>query len=135
MILRGARQVGKTHSIRKLGKAFDSYVEINFEKTPEAKIIFEGDLSAKKLLQQLSLFTEQPIIPGKTLLFLDEIQEAPRAILSLRYFYEELPELHLAGAGSLLEFAIEEIGVPVGRVEFLYMHPMSFIEYLNAKKK
>jgi hypothetical protein len=133
LLLRGARQVGKTHSIRQLGKKFDSYVEINFERTPEAKIVFEGELSAKRLLRDIALFTEQPITPGKTLLFLDEIQEAPRAILALRYFYEELPELHIVGAGSLLEFAIEEIGIPVGRVEFLYMNPMSFIEYLSAK--
>jgi predicted AAA+ superfamily ATPase len=134
LLLRGARQVGKTHSVRQFGNKFDSFIEINFEKTPEAKIVFEGDLSAKKLLHDISLFTEKPIMPGKTLLFLDEIQEMPRAILALRYFYEELPGLHIIGAGSLLEFAVEEIGIPVGRVEFLYMHPMSFIEYLNAKK-
>ncbi|MBY0544287.1 MAG: AAA family ATPase [Gammaproteobacteria bacterium] len=134
LLLRGARQVGKTHSVRQLGKNFESYVEINFEKTPEAKTIFEGELSAKRLLRDIALFTGQPITPSKTLFFLDEIQEAPRAILALRYFYEELPELHIVGAGSLLEFAIEEIGVPVGRVEFLYMNPMSFIEYLHAKK-
>ncbi len=133
LLLRGARQVGKTHSVRQLSKLFDNYIEINFEKTPEAKTIFQDDLSAKKLLRNISLFTGQTIIPGKTLLFLDEIQEIPRAIIALRYFYEEIPELHIVGAGSLLEFAIEEIGIPVGRIEFLYMHPMSFIEYLHAQ--
>ena len=97
-----------------------------------AKAIFEGDLSIKKLLRDLALFAETPIIPGETLIFLDEIQEAPRAIVALRYFYEGIPDLHVISAGSLLDFTIEEIGVPVGRVEFLYLHPMSFIEFLIA---
>jgi predicted AAA+ superfamily ATPase len=74
----------------------------------------------------------KPIIPGKTLLFIDEIQAVPRALLSLRYFYEQMPELHVIAAGSLLDFAIEQVGIPVGRVESLYMHPVSFIEFLCA---
>jgi predicted AAA+ superfamily ATPase len=76
--------------------------------------------------------TGETIVPGKTLLFFDEIQEAKKAILALRYFYEEMPELHVIAAGSLLEFQIAEVGVPVGRVRFAYLYPMSFVEFLLA---
>jgi predicted AAA+ superfamily ATPase len=72
------------------------------------------------------------IIPGKTLLFLDEVQAAPEAILALRYFYELMPELHVIAAGSLVDFAIEKVGIPVGRVSMLYVYPLSFIEFLAA---
>jgi predicted AAA+ superfamily ATPase len=132
LLLRGARQVGKTHVVRQLGKTFDHFVEINFEKTPDLKKIFEHDLDPARIVRELSLATGKKIDSGKTLLFMDEIQEAPRALLALRYFYEELPQLHLIAAGSLVDFAIEQVGVPVGRVSFLYMYPMSFIEFLVA---
>ncbi len=132
MILRGARQVGKTHLIRQLGAQFSSYVEVNFEKIPEIANVFEGDLDPKRMIRDLSLSIGQDIIPGETLLFLDEIQEKPRAIIALRYFYEEMPDLHVIAAGSLLDFAIEKVGVPVGRVTFRYLYPMSFIEFLIA---
>lgn len=132
LILRGARQVGKTYAVRKLGKNFKSFVEINFEKLDGAASLFEKDLSPDKLILALSLLTKTPIIPGETLLFFDEVQEAPRAILSLRYFYEEMSHLHLIAAGSLLEFAIAKVGVPVGRISMLYMYPLSFMEYLVA---
>ena len=84
------------------------------------------------IIRQLSLLVDRPIIPHKTLLFLDEIQVIPRALIALRYFYELMPELHVIAAGSLLDFAIEEVGIPVGRVMLLYMYPMSFIEFLYA---
>lgn len=132
LILRGARQVGKTYAIRQLGKDFPSFVEINFEKLEGASSLFEKDLSPERLILSLSLLVKTPIIPGETLLFFDEVQEAPRAILALRYFYEEMPNLHLIAAGSLLEFAIAKVGVPVGRISMLYMYPLSFIEYLVA---
>lgn len=132
LLLRGARQVGKTYAVRELGKEFDSFVEVNFEQLREAVSIFEKDLIPEKLILSLSLLLKKEIIPGKTLLFFDEIQEAPRAILSLRYFYEGMPSLHVIAAGSLLEFAIEKVGVPVGRLSMLYMGPMSFMEYLVA---
>lgn len=132
LILRGARQVGKTSAVRFLGKKFESFVEVNFEQLENAISIFEKDLIPEKLILALSLLLKKPIIPGKTLLFFDEIQEAPRAITSLRYFYEELPTLHIIAAGSLLEFAIEKIGIPVGRIAMLYMYPLSFMEYLIA---
>jgi len=130
IILRGARQVGKTHIVRQLGKQFKSFVEVNFEKRRDVIKIFEGDISPVTILKKLMVILECVITPGKTLLFFDEIQEAPRAILALRYFYEEMPELHVIAAGSLLDFAIEKVGVPVGRVSFLYLYPISFIEYL-----
>ncbi len=135
LILRGARQVGKTHVIRQLSNDFEDYVEINFELNPRVKEIFEQDLEPERILNALSLIAGKRIIPGKSLLFLDEIQEAPRAITALRYFYENLPNLHVIAAGSLLDFALDSISVPVGRITFLYMHPMSFMEFLKAIKQ
>ncbi|MBF8263978.1 MAG: hypothetical protein HW387_1643 [Parachlamydiales bacterium] len=132
LLLKGARQVGKTYSVRQLGKRFESFVEINFELTPEAKTIFEKDLQPERILWELGLLAHTKIVPGKTLLFLDEIQAAPQAILSLRYFYELMPDLHVIAAGSLLDFAIEKSGMPVGRVSMLYVYPFSFMEFLSA---
>lgn len=132
LLLRGARQVGKTYAIRKLGSQFKSFVEINFERLEGAASIFEKDLIPEKIILSLSLLLKTPIVPGETLLFFDEIQESPRAILALRYFYEEMPNLHVIAAGSLLEFAIAKVGVPVGRISMLYMYPLSFLEYLVA---
>ncbi|MDQ1351065.1 MAG: ATP-binding protein [Acidobacteriota bacterium] len=135
ILLRGARQVGKTFIIRQLGKDFPDYVEINFELKPEAKKVFDYDLDPRRITRDLSLIAGRKIVPGETLLFLDEIQEAPNAIKALRYFYEMLPGLHVAAAGSLLEFELENIGMPVGRVDSLYMYPLSFLEYLNAREE
>ncbi len=132
LLLRGARQVGKTYAVRRLGSQFKSFVEVNFERLEGASYIFEKDLSPEKIILSLSLLLKTPIIPGETLLFFDEVQEAPRAILALRYFYEEMPNLHVIAAGSLLEFAIAKVGVPVGRISMLYMYPLSFLEYLVA---
>ncbi|MFO1257969.1 MAG: AAA family ATPase [Gammaproteobacteria bacterium] len=133
VLLRGARQVGKTHAVRQLGKTFHSFVEINFEKTPDLIKLFDHDLDPIRIIRELSILINKKIEPGKTLLFLDEIQEAPKAITALRYFYEEIPNLHVIAAGSLVDFAIEQVGIPVGRISFLYLYPMSFIEYLHAK--
>lgn len=132
LLLRGARQVGKTYAVRKLGATYPDFVEINFELRKDAHGIFEKNLKPDRIVRELSLIARKQITPGKTLLFLDEVQIVPEVITSLRYFYEMMPELHVIAAGSLLDFAIEEIGIPVGRVQSLYMHPMSFIEYLVA---
>ena len=133
LLLRGARQVGKTYAARRLGSMYEDFVEINLEFFLEkAARTFQEDLNPKRILHELSLLVDKPITPGKTLLFLDEIQAVPNALLALRYFYEMMPELHVIAAGSLLDFAIEEVGIPVGRVESLYMYPMSFIEFLAA---
>lgn len=132
LLLRGARQVGKTYAVRRLGQKFRYFVEINFEQLRDAIAIFEKDLVPERIIRALSLLVKAPIVPGETLLFFDEIQEAPQAILALRYFYEQMPGLHVIAAGSLLEFAVEKVGVPVGRISMLYMYPISFFEYLVA---
>jgi predicted AAA+ superfamily ATPase len=133
LILRGARQVGKTTAIRTLSRSFKSFVEINFEQITQAKDIFDTDLDPKRILVDISLLMKKDIIPGETLLFFDEVQACPKALIALRYFYEQMPELHIIAAGSLLEFAIEQVGVPVGRVNFLYVYPMSFLEFMWAE--
>ena len=130
LLLRGARQVGKTYAARQLGKQFSSFVEINLEFNKEARAIFAKNLDPHRIVRDLSILKRQPIIPGETLLFLDEIQARPDALTALRYFYEMIPELHVIAAGSLLDFAIEQVGIPVGRVESLYVYPVSFIEFI-----
>lgn len=135
LLLRGARQTGKTYAVRQLGKHFESFVEVNFEFIPDAKNIFDKDLKPDRILLELSLLSQTNIEPGKTLLFLDEIQVAPNALTSLRYFYELIPDLHVIAAGSLLDFIIEEIGMPVGRISSLSVYPLSFMEFLSAAKQ
>ncbi len=132
LIVRGARQVGKTYAVQKLGKTFKSYVEINLEKDKVARNIMEEELDVKRIITRLGEHKQIKIIPGETLLFFDEIQQVPQAILALRYFFEDMPELHVVAASSLLDFAIEKVGMPVGRVNTLYMYPMSFLEFLAA---
>ena len=134
LLIRGARQVGKTYIIEELGKnEFKNIVTINFERNEEFKEVFNS-LDPLKLVEKISLLSGERIIAGETLLFLDEIQECPRAISSLRYFYEEMKDLHVIGAGSLLEFALgeKEFKMPVGRVQYLHLQPLSFIEFLEA---
>ncbi len=135
ILLRGARQVGKSWLARELGRQFESFVEINFEKSPELCGFFQGNIDPPRLLKDISNYFVTKIIPGKTLLFLDEIQECPRAILTLRYLYEDLPQLHVISAGSLLEFELRKISVPVGKIYFIYLYPLSFSEYLAAVGK
>jgi predicted AAA+ superfamily ATPase len=135
LLLRGARQVGKSSSIREFGKQFEYFLEINFEKKEHQDVgkIFERSSSPKRITDELYAMFGVPIVPGKTLLFLDEIQTCISAISSLRFFYEEMPELHVIAAGSLLEFALEELpSFGVGRIRSLFMYPLSFDEYLRA---
>ena len=134
LLVRGARQVGKSYTIIDFGKTyFDNLAVINFEQYPEYKKCFHN-FNPNEILQNISILYKQEIIPGKTLLFFDEIQECPDAIVSLRYFYEQLPSLHVIGAGSLLEFTLKSKGikVPVGRIQYIFMKPMSFGEFLDA---
>ncbi len=134
LLVRGARQVGKSYSIRKFGeKEFVNLVEINFEQKPQFKECF-NTLEPQKIIEAISLLTQSDIVIGESLLFLDEIQECPEAITALRYFYEQMPGVHIIGAGSLLEFVIssENLRMPVGRIKYLYMRPLSFLEYLEA---
>ena len=135
LLIRGGRQVGKTFAIEKFGrKCFDNLVTINFERERKFCPLFDDSLKPETILRGIQTLTKDPIIAGKTLLFFDEIQACPRAVMSLRYFKEELAELHVIGAGSLLEFTLkgEDFSFPVGRVEFRYMFPLSFKEFLQA---
>lgn len=134
LIIRGARQVGKTHSVEAFGtQAFSRLIKIDFEKQVSVRKIFDGDLSPKRLIKLLAAATGEDIVAGETLLFLDEIQRCPKALAALRYFYEEWPGLHVIAAGSLLEFEMEKISFPAGRVEFLWMYPLTFAEFLVAQ--
>lgn len=134
LLVRGARQVGKSSTIRHLGKEFKYFVEINFERQKDIKTLFGYNLNVKNICAQLSAIYNTPIIPGETLLFFDEIQESQRAISSLRYFYEDYPELHVIAAGSLLEFTLKELlSFGVGRIRSMYMYPFSFDEFLEAQ--
>ena len=134
ILLRGARQIGKSSAVRNLAKQFDYFLEINFEEDHAAREIFENSsLTPQLLCEQLYSIYDIPIISGKTLLFFDEIQACTPAISSLRFFYEKMPELHVIAAGSLLEFALEEIpSFGVGRIRSLFMYPFSFSEFLEA---
>jgi hypothetical protein len=134
LIIRGARQVGKTYAIQSFAKeAFSSVMVINFEAAPNYVPCFES-MDPAAIVRSIELISRQKIVPGETLLFLDEIQQCPRALQSLRYFKENSPELHVIAAGSLLEFAMEEesFSFPVGRVQFARLYPLSFLEFLDA---
>lgn len=132
LILRGCRQVGKSWLIDEFAKDFDQYVKINFEKNKLVHQYFSADLNINTILDKLSIQANTKIEPGKTLIFFDEIQSCEGALQSLRYFKEELPELHIIAAGSLLDFALNKVGIPVGRVQFMQLYPLSFSEYLTA---
>lgn len=137
IVIRGARQVGKTWLARELAAAhFDNLVEINFEYEIEAASLFES-YNPKEILSLLEVRYGKKIVPGKTLLFLDEIQSARDVFSALRYFYELMPELHVISTGSLLEFHFgkDGINVPVGRVEYMFLGPMVFEEFLHALGK
>ncbi len=132
LLVRGARQTGKSYIIKRLGQDyFKNTIIINFELEPRYKNCFKT-LDPKKVIQEIEILSNQSVVPGESLLFLDEIQECPAAIQSLRYFFENLPNLHVIGAGSFLEFSLGEKthGMPVGRVEFQYLYPMTFSEML-----
>jgi predicted AAA+ superfamily ATPase len=138
LMLRGARQVGKSFLVEKFAKEnFQNLIKINFEKERNFSHHFDGDLDLKRILETIAIIKKQKLNIGKTLIFFDEIQECPRAIVALRYIYEDIPGLHCIAAGSLLEFALEKesISMPVGRIKYIYMYPMSFVEYLMAKNE
>ena len=136
LLLRGARQVGKTFIVRELAKEFNHFVEINFEKNTDVQSFFELNLDPERICTSLSAYYRIPIIDGETLLFFDEIQSCSKAIQALRFFYESKPGLHVIAAGSLLEFALSGLtSWGVGRIRSLYMYPMSFDEYLMANEE
>ena len=136
LLVRGARQVGKSSSIRHLGKTFRYFLEVNFERNPEVAEIFKENRDVRNITNKLFDFYGIPIVPGETLLFLDEIQKCEDAIHSLWFFKEDYRDLHVIAAGSLLEFALKDLSsFGVGRVSSLFIHPMSFDEFLLATGK
>ena len=136
LLVLGVRQCGKTYLVKEFGsKEFDNMAYINFDGNKGLQSIFDYDFDINRILDEIgSVVLNKKIIPGKTLLFLDEIQDCPRAIQSLKYFCENLPELHVIAAGSLLGIALKEQGIsfPVGKVQRLEMFPMSFEEFVIA---
>lgn len=133
LLLRGARQVGKTTAVRHLAESFESYVEINLETDEQIRSFIERSFDVAQLVSLVEIRHSVRIIPGKTLLFFDEIQSCPRAVTILRYFYENLQPLHVIAAGSLLEFAMAEVAdIPIGRIRNLFVYPFSFAEFTRA---
>ncbi len=135
LIVHGARQVGKTYIIKQFGKEYyDNLIYVNFETNQELSLQISDSIDAKYIINKLELFFGEKIIPGKTLIFFDEIQANERALTSLKYFYEDAPEYHIIAAGSLLGIAInrKEYSFPVGKVQMMNMYPLSFKEFLNA---
>lgn len=135
LIIHGARQVGKTYIIKKFGKEnYDNLIYVNFETNQEFSSQISDTIDAKYIINKLELFYGEKIVPGKTLIFFDEIQANERALTSLKYFCEETPEYHIIAAGSLLGIAInrEQYSFPVGKVQMLDMYPLSFKEFLIA---
>jgi predicted AAA+ superfamily ATPase len=135
LVLRGARQVGKTTLVDEFAKEFDVYMKLNLEKAND-HAIFEQNLDVHDLLTAIYLLKNQPKSDGRTLIFIDEIQNSPKAVEQLRYFFEELPHIYVIAAGSLLESLVNRktkgIEFPVGRVEYLPVRPCSFNEFLGA---
>ena len=135
LVLRGARQVGKTWLLREFANShYERLAYINCQRDPSVAAIFEGDLDPDRILRGLEIAAGGPIEPARTLVVIDEIQDAPPALTSLKYFAEERPEIHLATAGSLLGVALRAQGTsfPVGQVNFLDLHPLDFDEFLRG---
>jgi len=134
MVVRGARQVGKSYTIEKFAKEnFKHFLKINLEQERNLKHVFESQ-QPQQIINELTALYQVPIIDGETLLFIDEIQVSPKAIAALRYFYEQRPGLHVISAGSLLDITLNEMqySMPVGRVDFAFMYPVSFYEFIMA---
>ena len=133
LILKGARQVGKTYILKQFGKEnYEGVAYFNFDHDEDLYNLFQNTKDPKRILEQLAFIYGKAIIPGKTLIIFDEIQECPNALNSLKYFYEEANEYHIACAGSLLGIRLSHTSFPVGKVDFLNMYPMTFSEFLTA---
>lgn len=134
LILRGARQTGKTYLVEHFARdQFSNFLKLDFEFDLDAKPVFQ-QRDPQAIISELSILFDARIVPGETLLFLDEIQACPEAVHTLRYFYEKMPQLHVIAAGSLLDFTLRDFqySMPVGRIEFLHLYPLSFSEFLLA---
>lgn len=133
LILNGARQVGKTWLLEEFGKnEFESVAEINFEKQPQMASIFAADFDVNRIIRAIQLATGVKLVPGKTLIIFDEIQDVERGLLSLKYIFNDAPEYHIVAAGSLLGITLKQESFPVGKVDFLNINPLSFDEFLIA---
>ena len=135
LLIQGARRVGKSWSVSRFGKQeFAGMVEINLESEPRVAEIF-GSMKPREILNKIEILTGRRVVPGETLLFIDEIQAFPKVVSALRYFYEQTPELHVIATGSLLELTLNAGGLsmPAGRIQYLYMKPMGFEEFLIAQ--
>lgn len=134
LVLRGARQVGKTWLLQEFGRSdYEKVVYVNCQRNPSVAAVFAGDLDAERILRGLEIAARDTIEPTTTLLIIDEIQDVPPALTSLKYFQEERPDIHLASAGSLLGLALRaDASFPVGKVSFLDLHPMDFDEFLRG---
>lgn len=136
MLLEGARQIGKTWAVKEFGRQCYEYCEtFDFDRNPELAEAFRVSKDPRRIIKELELYTETPLLPGRTLLFFDEIQECEEAFNSLKYFYEEAPEYHIIAAGSLLGVAVrkKKMKVPVGKVSIVRMYPITFGEFLRAE--
>lgn len=132
LVLRGARQVGKTTLVKMFAADFDHYIYLNLEEKEDAEL-FAADSSFDDLLVGIFFKANIPIDSSRTLIFIDEIQNEPKAVQALRYFYEKRPDLYVIAAGSLLESLMgRHISFPVGRVEYMALHPCTFVEFLMA---
>ncbi|NOX17373.1 MAG: ATP-binding protein [Chlorobi bacterium] len=135
LILRGARQVGKTTLIRMFAENFEQYIELNLEKQDDRRF-FEGENDIKDIVKAIFLSRDKVVNGKKTLIFIDEIQNSPYAVKMLRYFYEDYGQLFVVAAGSLLESLLKfKESFPVGRIEYMYLYPFTFREFLSAKGK
>lgn len=135
ILLKGARQIGKSWVMEEFGKRnFEHCAKFDFDETPELQQIFQISKNPERILKELELFTNVPLVPGKTLIVFDEIQECEEALNSLKYFHEKMPDIHIIAAGSLLGVAVKKknMKVPVGQLDIINMHPITFREFLRA---
>ena len=134
LIIEGARQVGKTWLMKEFGRQeYTDTIYINFDSNSRMSDLFASDLDTERLIMGIELYAGRKIDPDNSLLIFDEVQEAPRALTSLKYFYENAPQYHIVCAGSMLGIALHEgTSFPVGKVDFLKLYPLSFMEFLMA---
>ena len=136
LVLQGARQVGKTYLVKAFGQnEFDRMIVLNCDKDPRVGQIFQADFRVDRIISDIEILTGQKVIAGKTLLFIDEVGEAPRALAALKYFQEDAPQYHVIVAGSLLGLAIHQgVSYPVGKTDEMYLYPLTFPEFIRAKQ-
>ena len=138
ILLKGARQIGKTWVMETFGnECFKYCVKFDFDRQQELRSVFQTTKDPRRIIKELTLYQEQPIVAGETLIIFDEIQECEEALNSLKYFCKETPEYHVIAAGSLLGVAVKKLRmtVPVGKVNIINMHPVTFKEFLRASDR